>query len=69
MGKEKVTKNIRIGKIDSKFLKGQDIRSFKNGMATVLPVGTEIYSVEENVDILITEGNDEIEKYVALAEE
>ncbi|MFP7226229.1 hypothetical protein [Priestia filamentosa] len=69
MGKEKVTKNIRMGKIDSKFLKGQDIRSFKNGMATVLPVGTEIYSVEENVDILITEGNDEIEKYVALAEE
>lgn len=38
-------------------------------MATVLPVGTEIYSVEENVDILIAEGNDEIEKYVALAEE
>lgn len=69
MGKEKVTKNIRMGKIDSIFSKGQDIRSFKNWMATVLSVGTEIYSVEENVDILITEGNDEIEKYVALAEE
>ncbi|MFP7174678.1 hypothetical protein [Priestia filamentosa] len=69
MGKEKVTKNIRMGKIDSIFSKGQDIRSFKNGMATVLSVGTEIYSVEENVDILITEGNDEVEKYVALAEE
>jgi galactitol-specific phosphotransferase system IIB component len=52
---DKVTKKIKIEEIDSTFSKGQDIRSFQNGRVTVLSVGTEIYSVGENKDILIAE--------------
>ncbi|RAS81127.1 hypothetical protein [Priestia endophytica] len=52
---DKVTKKIKIGEIDSTFSKGQDIRSFQNEMITVLSVGTEIYSLGENKDILIAE--------------
>jgi hypothetical protein len=65
---DKVTKKIKIREIDSIFWEGQDIRSLQNRMVTVLSVGTEIYSVEENRDILIAEINGEMKKDVALGE-
>lgn len=65
---DKVTKKIKIREIDSIFWEGQDIRSLQKGMVTVLSVGTEIYSVEEDRDILIAEINGEMKKDVALGE-
>jgi hypothetical protein len=57
-----LTKKECIGEI-TKIFTGKDIKSFSNGMANKLPIGTKIYSANEVEGILIVEYSNSKEKY------
>ncbi|MFE8700630.1 hypothetical protein ACFYKX_08400 [Cytobacillus sp. FJAT-54145] len=60
-----LTKNELVGEITSIF--EDDPKSFKNGMANQLPLGTKIYSTKEQ-GILIVEHDGKTKYYLALVE-
>lgn len=65
LDEENVTKKEKVGQIKSSSTKGS---SFEDGTATHLPVGTSIYSVNENGSILLAEVDGEFIRYSILAE-
>lgn len=60
-----VTKKEKIGQITNSSTEG---KAFEDGTATHLPVGTSIYSVNENESILLAEVDGEFVRYAILAE-
>ncbi|MEC0282098.1 hypothetical protein SAMN04489762_1853 [Terribacillus saccharophilus] len=62
---EDVTKKEKVGQIESSSTDGP---TFEDGTSTHLPVGTSIYSVNENESILLAEVNGEFIRYSILAE-
>ncbi|MFF2450289.1 hypothetical protein ACFVSW_24905 [Neobacillus sp. NPDC058068] len=62
-----LTKKELVGEI-TKLFTNEDTKSFKNGMANKLPIGTKIYSTNENEGILIVEYNSEEKYYLAMVE-
>jgi hypothetical protein len=62
-----LTKKEIVGEI-TELYKNEDPNSFKNGMANQLPLGTKIYSTNENEGILIIEYNGEEKYYLSLVE-
>lgn len=60
-----LTKNKKIGEIESTFDSND---SFKNKMATKLPIGSKIFSTNERKDVLIVENKGIEKKYYALTE-
>lgn len=67
MGNKAVQFGESLGKIESNYTVGADLRE---GMSTKLPVGTEIFRLqgEESVDEVLTEQNGDTVIYRALAE-
>lgn len=62
-----LTKNKEIGEIESNYnFDSND--SFKNKMATTLPIGSKIFSANERIDVLIVEDKGIEKKYYALTE-
>ena len=62
-----LTKKEVVGEITETH-SSKDPDSFKNGMATKLPIGTKIYSTNEHEGILISNDNGEEKYYLALVE-
>lgn len=60
-----VTKKEKIGQITNSSTEG---KAFEDGTATYLPVGTSIYSVNENESILLAEVDGEFVRYAILSE-
>nr|WP_318539402.1 hypothetical protein [Terribacillus saccharophilus] len=65
LDEEDVTKKEKVGQIESSSTDGP---SFEDGTATHLPVGTSIYSINENGSILLAEVDGEFIRYAILAE-
>lgn len=65
LNEEDVTRKEKIGQIKNSSTEGQ---AFEDGTATHLPVGTSIYSVNENESILLAEVDGEFIRYAILAE-
>lgn len=65
LDEEDVTKKEKVGQIESSPTDGA---SFEDGTATHLPVGTAIYSINENGSILLAEVDGEFIRYSILAE-
>lgn len=65
LDEEDVTKKEKVGQIKSSSTDGP---SFEDGTATHLPVGTSIYSINENGSILLAEVDGELIRYAVLAE-
>ena len=61
-----ITKKELLGEITELFT-SEDTKLFKNGMANKLPIGTKIYSTNEN-SILLVESDGEEKYYLALVE-
>ncbi|WP_286231896.1 hypothetical protein [Neobacillus mesonae] len=62
-----LTKGNLVGEITETFTNGNP-KSFKNGMANKLPIGTKIYSAKEKPGILIVEYNGEEKYFLVLVE-
>ena len=62
----KLTKKEPVGEITELYTE-EGTKSFKHGMANKLPIGTKIYSTNEN-GILIADYNDKEMYYLALVE-
>lgn len=62
-----LTKNKEIGEIESNYTFDSN-DSFKNKMATKLPIGSKIFSTNERKDVLIVESKGIEKKYYALTE-
>ncbi|MFP7478954.1 hypothetical protein [Terribacillus saccharophilus] len=60
-----ITKKEKVGQIKDSSTEGP---SFGDGSATHLPVGTSIYSANENGSILLAEVDGELIRYAVLAE-
>ncbi|GIN62162.1 hypothetical protein J27TS8_21550 [Robertmurraya siralis] len=67
VNKLNLTKNEEIGEIESIYTFDSN-DSFKNKMATKLPIGSKIFSTNERKDMLIVENNGVEKKYYALTE-
>lgn len=67
VNKLSLTKNKEIGEIESNYTLGSN-DSFKNKMATKLPIGSKIFSTNERKDVLIVESEGIEKKYYALTE-
>ena len=65
LDEEDVTKKEKVGQIESSSTDGP---SFEDGTATHLPIGTSIYSVNENESVLLAEVDGEFIRYSILAE-
>lgn len=65
LNEEDVTENEKVGQIKSSSTDGP---SFEDGTATHLPVGTSIYSVNENESFLLAEVDGEFIRYAVLVE-
>ncbi|PAD36278.1 hypothetical protein [Terribacillus saccharophilus] len=65
LDEEDVTKKEKVGQIKKSSTDGI---SFEDGTATHLPVGTSIYSINENGSILLAEVDGELIRYAVLAE-
>ena len=65
LDEEDITKKEKVGQIESSSTDGP---SFEDGTATHLPVGTSIYSINENGSILLAEVDGEFIRYSILAE-
>jgi hypothetical protein len=63
----KLTKNEFVGEITEEF-SNDFSKSFKDGMANQLPIGTKIYTTKERDDVLIVEYNGKVKHYLALTE-
>lgn len=63
----KITKKDEIGEIKSEFenLNGE----FENNMATKLPIGSKIFSIEEQEHILLVQFKDTEKRYLAQSQE
>lgn len=62
-----LTKNKEVGEIESNYTLNLK-NSFKNKMATKLPIGSKIFSTHERKDVLIVKTNEVEKKYYALTE-
>lgn len=62
-----LTKKELVGEI-TEIYQNEDPNSFRNGMANQLPIGTKIYSTNENKGVLIAEYNRGKKYYLALVE-
>ncbi|MBU8878291.1 hypothetical protein BGM26_04725 [Bacillus sp. FJAT-29790] len=62
-----LSKKELVGAITELFT-NQDTKSFKNGMANKLPIGTKIYSTNESEGIFIVEYKGEEKYYLSLVE-
>lgn len=65
LDEEDITKKEKVGQIESSSTDGT---FFEDGTATHLPVGTSIYSINENGSILLAEVDGEFIRYAILAE-
>lgn len=63
----KLTKRAEVGEITDNY-SGENPDSFKNGMATKLPIGAKIYSVKEDGGFLIVEYDGNVKHYMKIVE-